>query len=268
MQIIKLLAYAKINPYLHILGKREDGYHELDLEFQSVSLADEITISEADELELVCTPSPTDRIEDNIAYKAAAALQKKAGVSNGASIEIKKSIPAGAGLGGGSADAAGVLVGLNRLWGLRLTFEELAGVGNELGSDIAFCLLGGRAKGSGRGEILTKLPDLPRQWLVLVKPGFSVSTAWAYKSFDLAKCQAELANHLESVVLKEYPEINKIKEQLLNLGAEKSLMSGSGSTVFGIMPDKETADAVLLNMPDSYWKTVCHTVNEGIADRE
>ncbi|MFA5929005.1 MAG: 4-(cytidine 5'-diphospho)-2-C-methyl-D-erythritol kinase [Candidatus Margulisiibacteriota bacterium] len=260
-----LIACAKINPYLHVLGKRPDGYHDLDLEFQSVSLADELTITELPrDIEVICTPTATAKAEDNIACKTALLIKERTNCAKGARISIVKTIPVGAGLAGGSADAAAVLLGLNELWSLNLTLPELTRISTELGSDIAFCLTGGRARGTGRGTELTKLPDLEKQWLVLAKPDFSISTAWAYKTFSTDKCPTELANHLESVVLPQYPQIEEIKAELLALGAVKALMSGSGSAVFGLMPDQRTAEDVLAKLSSASWKRVCHTVDYGV----
>ena len=270
--MLKLLAYAKINPYLKIIGKRPDGFHELDLEFQSISLADELTFEKSESLELVCDPQVTKIPEDNLVYKIALALLDQNGDAQkpGALIKIKKNVPHGAGLGGGSADAAATLIGLNKLWELGLSTDELAAIGNRFGSDIAFCHSGGRARGIGRGEILTKLPDLPLQWLVLVKPSFAVSTPWAYQEYarltstnSIQKYSKNIrvrVNDLELAVIPAYPEIQTIKENLLALGASSALMSGSGSTVFGFVPDEETANNIIAQLKPKYWTAVCHTV--------
>jgi len=273
--MLTLLAYAKINPYLKIKGKRPDGYHELDLEFQSISLADELTFEKSEKLELICDPQVTKVPEDNLVYKIALALLEQKGNAKkpGAVIKIKKHIPHGAGLGGGSADAAATLIGLNKLWNLGLWADKLAAIGNLFGSDIAFCLNGGRAHGTGRGEILTKLPDLPLQWLVLIKPNFAVSTPWAYQEYarltatnSIEKDTSSLriqVNDFEPAVIPAYPEIQTIKEYLLALGASSALMSGSGSTVFGLVPDEATAKYIIAKLKPKYWTAVCHSVKTG-----
>jgi len=263
---IKLLSYAKINPYLKILRKRPDGYHELDLEFQSISLADYLCLEKDPQISIQCEPSVTSKPTDNIVWKIATKMQKKYGSKDGVKITIKKNIPTQAGLGGGSSNAAVTIIGLNYLWGLDLTREQLITFGKQFGSDIAFFFLGGRAQGLGRGEKINKLPDLPKKYLVLVKPHIGIPTSWAYKRFSLKEPLLYKENHLENVTIKEYPIIKDIKEKLLTLGATKALMSGSGSTVFGIMKNKKDAEQAINHFSDTdFWTKVCYTTNQGVA---
>jgi 4-diphosphocytidyl-2-C-methyl-D-erythritol kinase len=260
---MRILAPAKVNLYLRIVGRRPDGYHLLDSLMVPISLYDEITVETADgQLEIVVTcddPAvPCDTT--NLAYKAAALLGKEAGVQARILIDLRKRIPAGAGLGGGSSDAAAVLKSLNALFSLGLPEDRLCKLGARLGADVPFFIPCRLAKVEGIGEILRTVPTLPPRWLVLVVPPFGVSTVWAYRRFDeLPPLHTPLApetslvagqwpppelliNDLERAVLPEYPLIAEIKGLLLRLGAEGALMSGSGSSVFGVFQDLAAAE--------------------------
>jgi 4-diphosphocytidyl-2-C-methyl-D-erythritol kinase len=257
---------AKVNFGLHILGKREDGFHELETLFQMVNWCDEIKIEcLSRELELVCNQPdiPTDK--DNLVIRAAHILQTRYPERcKGARIHLNKNIPHGAGLGGGSGNAAGVLLGLNFLWGLKLKREDLISVASELGSDVPFFLFSPCAIGRGRGEILEPVKNSIRFYVLMVYPGFAVPTATVYgnlklkltkrennisilKNFLLQSEFAQLggtwSNDLELFVFKEYPGLSGIKKELLALGAKGALLSGSGSTVFGIFDNPETANS-------------------------
>jgi 4-diphosphocytidyl-2-C-methyl-D-erythritol kinase len=257
---------AKVNFGLHILGKREDGFHELETLFQMVNWCDEIKIECLSRgLELVCNQPdiPTDK--DNLVIRAANILQTRYPERcKGARIHLNKNIPHGAGLGGGSGNAAGVLLGLNFLWGLKLKRENLISVASELGSDVPFFLFFPCAIGRGRGEILEPVKNSIRFYVLMVYPGFAVSTASVYgnlklkltkrennisilKNFllqsEFAKLGKAWSNDLELVVFKEYPGLSGIKKQMLALGAKGALLSGSGSTVFGIFDNLETANS-------------------------
>ena len=257
---------AKVNFGLHILGKREDGFHELETLFQMVNWCDEIKIECLSRgLELVCNQPdiPTDK--DNLVIRAAHILQTRYPERcKGARIHLNKNIPHGAGLGGGSGNAAGVLLGLNFLWGLKLKREDLILVASELGSDVPFFLFSPCAIGRGRGEILEPVKNSIRFYVLMVYPGFAVSTASVYgnlklkltkrennisilKNFLLQSEFAQLgktwSNDLELFVFKEYPGLSGIKKELLALGAKGALLSGSGSTVFGIFDNPETANS-------------------------
>ena len=255
---------AKVNFGLHILGKREDGFHELETLFQMVNWCDEIKIECLSRgLELVCNQPdiPTDK--GNLVIRAAHILQTRYPERcKGARIHLNKNIPHGAGLGGGSGNAAGVLLGLNFLWGLKLKREDLISVASELGSDVPFFLFSPCAIGRGRGEILEPVKNSIRFYVLMVYPGFAVSTASVYgnlklkltkrennisilKNFllqsEFAQLGATWSNDLELFVFKEYPGLSGIKKEMLALGAKGALLSGSGSTVFGIFDNPETA---------------------------
>mgnify|MGYP000005782547 FL=1 len=255
---------AKVNLGLHMLGKREDGFHELETLFQMVNWCDEIKIEcLADGLELICNQPDIPNDEGNLAIKAARLLQTRfPDQCKGARIHLKKNIPHGAGLGGGSGNAAGILLGLNFLWGLKLKREDLILMASELGSDVPFFLLSPCAIGRSKGEILEPVNSSIKFYILMVYPGFALSTAWVYGNLKLkltkqennisilknfllqskfAQLGAAWVNDLEPVVFQEYPEIFAIKKQILAFGAKGALLSGSGSTVFGLFDNLETA---------------------------
>lgn len=262
--MIEINAFAKINLTLDILHKRSDGYHEVAMVMQAVSLKDKVTVQRAGDI-VVSTNIPELACdESNLAYKAAKLVKNTYGVNEGAKIFLEKHIPMAAGLAGGSADAAAVLRALNKLWSLDLETEELKRLGAMLGSDVPFCLVGGTMLATGRGEILAPLPALPDCYLVLAKPRISVSTAWVYQHYNADKVERhpnteamrrylqqrdiqgaakEICNVLESVTIPQHPEIAYLKQQMTDYGAINSMMSGSGPTVFGLMPDETTAQA-------------------------
>jgi 4-diphosphocytidyl-2-C-methyl-D-erythritol kinase len=262
--VIEINAFAKINLTLDILHKRSDGYHEVAMVMQAVSLADKVTVEESGDIQVSADIPGLPCDESNLAYKAAKLVQQIYGIKKGAKIALKKVIPMAAGLAGGSADAAAVLRALNKLWSLNLPMDELERLGAMLGSDVPFCLRGGTMLATGRGEILTPLSPLPECPIVLAKPRISVSTAWVYQHYnagrvpchpdteamrrsleqqDVHSVAHEMCNVLESVTIPQHPEIALLKQELLAEGAIASMMSGSGPTVFGLMPDKKTAQA-------------------------
>lgn len=240
-----------------MLGKREDGYHEVEMVMTTIDLADHIELSERHDQEIKIVSQnrfvPDD--ERNLAYQAARLLKTRCSVRQGVEIAIDKVIPVAAGLAGGSSDAAATLRGLNTLWDLGLSLDELATLGAEIGSDVSFCVYGGTALAKGRGENITKLPAPPNCWVILAKPSIGVSTAEIYRQLDLnevvhpdipgmisALCARDYAgickhagNVLESVTLKAYPQVAQIKKQMQRFGADLVLMSGSGPTVFGLV---------------------------------
>ena len=255
MNRITVLTPAKVNLYLRIVGRRADGYHLLDSLMVPVNLYDELTIaasSSQPEIVVTCDDPTIPGDATNLAYKAAALLCRETGIQAKISIALRKFIPAGAGLGGGSSDAAAVLKGLNLLLSLRLAEDQLCALAARLGADVPFFIPCRPAKVTGIGEILAAVPPLPSRWLVIVVPPFGVSTPWAYRRFDelplagmppvdvsrqwlVNQWAVELLiNDLEQAVLPEYPQIGRIKAHLLRLGAEGALMSGSGSAVFGV----------------------------------
>lgn len=261
-RVLILQAPAKVNLILEVQGRRPDGYHELKTVMHTLTLADTLRFTEnAGGLKLVCSHPQVPTDERNLVYRAAARLAQSAGVEPRVTIRLTKHIPVAAGLGGGSSDAAAALQGLARWWRLG-TSAPLARIARELGSDVPFFLRGGCALGQGRGERLTAWPSAPGLWLVLVNPGFPVSTAEIYRKFSLQltrkkacismmrpalqqknaeKISEKLFNHLEWVTAADHPQIKRIKQDLFAGGALGALMSGSGPTVFGLAPDERTA---------------------------
>ena len=256
-----LKSFAKINWHLRVLGKRPDAFHEICTVFQTVSLHDQIDFSEADKITLTCEDVriPTDK--RNLIIKAANLLAEKFEIKKGAKMHLSKKIPAPGGLGGGSSNAAVALLGLVRLWGIRINFEELAVLGSALGSDVPFFFQGGTALGTGRGTEILPLEDLNENHLLIVTPKVEISTA---KAFDLLGAedltnadsksilkicqegvsnlhsrQKNLVNDFEKTVFEIAPEIERVKKRLLRLGAESSLMSGSGASVFAVFDGRK-----------------------------
>jgi 4-diphosphocytidyl-2-C-methyl-D-erythritol kinase len=259
VDVVKLLvkAPAKINLSLDVLNKRPDGYHEVEMIMTTIDLADrlELTLLEKDQIKIQSHNRFVPDDQRNLAYQAANLLKERFQIQKGVVISIDKSIPVAAGLAGGSSDAAATLRGLNQLWGLGLTLDELAKIGAEIGSDVSFCVYGGTALAKGRGEEIIELPAPPMCWVILAKPFIGVSTADVYRRLDVNHLKhpntAEMikgitngdyrqvcdnmGNVLESVTLNVHPEVAQIKEQMKRFGADAVLMSGSGPTVFGLV---------------------------------
>jgi len=271
MNEITVKAPAKINLCLSVLGKRPDGYHEVEMLIQMVGLYDEVKVVRGGRgITVRCDNNAVPSGEGNIAWKAAAAMLKFSERDAGLSIEIRKAIPVAAGLGGGSGDAAAVLVAANRLLGAGLNRERLAEVGTGLGMDVPFFFFGPTALARGRGEVLTTLAPLPKFWVLLVNPGFETSTAWVYKNLNLrltkkVDCNKiarltvrniaeSLHNDLETVTATTHPVIDRIKEVLLARGAIGACMSGSGPTVFGIFETEEACRAAAKSISGEGWK--------------
>lgn len=260
---MEIKARAKINWTLDIVGQRTDGYHLMDMLMQPVTLHDTIRLEKADAIRLTTGGTPLiPPDEHNLALRAARALAQAAGYSGGASIHVHKCIPSGAGLGGGSADAAGVLVGLNALWELHLPQSELERIGLTLGADVPFCLRGGLARVTGIGECLTDLGDGPEWPLVIIQPCEGLSTGAVFRAYhaaedvprpdtdaaqsallsrDAAALIPALGNALEGVSRAMQPAIGQAIDALVSAGALGARMSGSGSAVFGVFADAETA---------------------------
>ena len=254
-------SFAKINWFLRVLGKREDGFHELCTAFQTVSLADYLTFSEREEIVLTCDDKriPTD--ETNLIVKAAKFLREKLNVKKGALIHLEKNIPAPGGLGGGSSNAAVALLGLVKLWKIKIYAGDLLEIGKILGSDVPFFFYGGTALGTGTGTEIFPLPDFEEKHILIVTPSVDVSTAKAFASLNAACLtnkssksilpicrefadsfnlrQSNLINDFETTIFELEPEIELIKRKLLDLGGKRALLSGSGASVFAIFDSEK-----------------------------
>ena len=280
---LKFKTPAKVNLGLHVHGKREDGFHELETIFQMVSLFDDVELellSSGIKLECDMPGIPTD--DTNLVCKAALLLRKSYQVEGkGVSIRLKKKIPFGAGLGGGSGNAAGVLMGLNRLWDLNIEREKLFTLAAELGSDVPFFLTSPCALGKGRGERLKVLEPCPKFQVLLVFPGFPIATSWVYQNLrlkltkrpnnisilrknlslsDITSLGSQLYNDLESVVIQKFPEVKVVKDELWAWGALGVLLSGSGSAVFGIFDDPEKAQVACASLNGDWERVVTETI--------
>lgn len=260
-------AFAKINWFLRILGKREDNFHELCTAFQTISLADKLTFSENKELILTCNDSNIPINEENLIIRAAKVLRERFGIKKGAKIHLEKNIPSPGGLGGGSSDCAVALLGLLKLWNLKISLSELVEIGKNLGSDVPFFFFGGTSLGTGRGTEITETEDVSENFMILITPNINVPTPQAFAKLNaprltnfspksilkLCSDEAEKLNHqqnvpindFESVIFEIEPEIKRVKETLLSCGAKNALMSGSGASVFGIFENEETRQATL-----------------------
>jgi len=261
MGSISVLSPAKINILLKVLGKRADGYHELYTLMEPISLFDKISIeaNEGESISIECAQSEVPSDNSNLAGRAAELFLEKTGLTKALAIKIDKSIPVGAGLGGGSSNAASVLMALNEMLDTGLPDDELKKMGSEIGSDVPFFILKGPAVATGRGEVLRRV-SLPGLFYILINPGFSVSTKWVYGNLDLtnnpennilfysdrifesvATLVDNLTNDLETVTLTKFPEISGLKKLLMESGATGVLMSGSGPTVFGLFTEEKRA---------------------------
>lgn len=275
MKSLTLKAPAKINYLLDVIRRRPDGYHDLRMVMQRVNLCDEITVtlSDSPEITVLCGKNGVPDGPGNIAWKAARAMLDLAGTGQGAAISITKNIPVAAGLGGGSSDAASVLMGMNVLLGLDFSDERLMEIGVKLGADVPFFIFKKSALAEGVGEQLTAMPAMPAAWVLLVNPGVHVSTAWVYRNLqltnrpELAKLPyfygsiedvcTVLSNDLESVTIPAFPVIADIKAAMLRSGALGAMMSGSGPTVFGLFRNQETAECARKTLiADTGWFAV------------
>ena len=260
-------AYAKINLGLDVVGRLENGYHEVRMIMQTVGIYDVLTLEKADAGITVTTDNgelPTD--ENNLIYKAAKLMTDKYDIRQGVRIHLEKHIPIAAGMAGGSTDAAATFIGMNELFACGADEEALRELGVKVGADVPYCIMGGTALAEGIGEKLTRLPSPPGCFLLVAKPDINVSTKYVYEHLDaegvehhpdidgmiqaiadknLQGIVDRLENVLENVTVKKYPIIQEIKDTMLEMGAEGSLMSGSGPTVFGIFTKEEKAKAAL-----------------------
>lgn len=253
---MKILAPAKVNLFLRVVGVREDGYHLVDSLMAPVNLYDEVYITRPrqrrEKLTVTCDHPQVPQGRTNIAYRAASLLLREKGLHGPVQIHIRKRIPVGAGLGGGSSDAAATLLGLSRLFYPGCDQGYLLSLAAKLGADVPFFIFGRPARAVGIGEQVIPISSLPRLWMVILYPGFPISTRWAYERFPMKLTKSIentsmsfslkdpktlaclLVNDLEQVALRRYPRIAFLKERLIQEGAVGALMSGSGSSVFGI----------------------------------
>lgn len=265
---LRLKAYGKINLGLDVLRKREDGYHDVRMIMQTVGIFDRI--------DLIWKPAPGIQVEtnlyylpnneNNLAYKAAKLLMDEFHIKDGVIIRLKKFIPVAAGMAGGSSDAAAVMFGINKMFCLGLTAQDLMKRGVKLGADVPYCVMRGTALSEGIGEVLTPLPPVPQCQVLIAKPSISVSTKFVYENLhandlrpeehpdidkivdsirknDIYGIASRLGNVLETVTVREYPVIQALKDQMMEYGAAGALMSGSGPTVFGLFTSPKAAES-------------------------
>lgn len=262
-----LPSVAKVNLHLRVIGKRDDGFHDIFTVFQTVSLADELTFEAADELTLSCDYPRVPTDESNLILRAASELRSRYGIKKGAAIHLRKVIPMGGGLGGGSSNAAAAMIGLVRLWDIEPNSHDLAEIASGIGSDIPFFLFGGTMSGSGRGTELEDTAEFTSDTMLIVTPDVHVETASAYAGIGaetltkeesnriLRVCRSEaespdfyltaMRNDFEATVFAVYPEIERVKRTLADHGARSVLMSGSGASVFAVFDKQETRQAAL-----------------------
>ncbi len=288
---MELKSLAKINLGLDVLGRRENGYHDVRMVMQTVYLYDNVILEKRPEEGIVVETNlfflPSD--ENNIAYKAAKLLFDEFGLSGGLYIRLEKHIPVAAGLAGGSSNAAAVLVGMNRMYNLGLSQKDLMERGVKLGADVPYCVMRGTVLAEGIGEILSPLPAMPKCYILLAKPSISVSTKMVYDKLDsqeidthpdidgileglreenLQKIAASMGNVLENVTIQNYPVIEEIKNAMKQAGALNAMMSGSGPTVFGIFEDKLKARAAQQQIRQSGLAGQVYVANVHNARRE
>jgi len=264
MERMQKKAYAKINPVLDVLRRREDGYHELRMIMQTVNIYDTLELVKSESgIRLTCDTGLLPCDDGNIVYRAARLMQETFSLKEGIEIHLTKKIPMAAGMAGGSADAAATLHGMNELFDLKLTTEKLCELGVKLGADVPYCIMGGTMLAEGIGEKLTALPPMPECRLVVAKPDFDVSTKYVYENLhanslkehpdvdgmiaairanDLEAVATCMENVLETVTVRKYPQISELKNLMCNMGALNALMSGSGPSVFGLFTDEKAAE--------------------------
>ena len=276
MKEVEIDSYSKINLTLNILGKRRDGYHNIETIMQSVNLADRVFIrKEKEGVKIKCTHPRVPIDTQSLTYRSAEKILNRYRIKKGVKIEIDKKIPLASGMAGGSANSASILVGINKLFALNLSNKDLREIGEELGMDVPFCIQNGTALAYHRGEKVTPLPPInPPLWIIIINPGFKISSEWAYNNIDLDQIKREknntkamlkalkegeleeiaknLFNSFEGLIIKKYPEIGKIKDRLIEESALGALMSGSGPTVFGIAQNKEQALKIYKKLKSEY----------------
>lgn len=268
LESVKIKGMAKVNLGLDVLRRRPDGYHDVKMIMQTVNIFDELELAKSEEntIKITCDTAELPCDDSNLIYKAARLLFAHENCKEGVSIHLHKNIPIAAGMAGGSTDAAATLLGLNELFAFGKSKKELAEIGVKIGADVPYCIYGGTCLSEGIGEILTTLPAAPDCFVVVAKPHIGVSTKYVYENLhadtlqehpdidgmieaikenDIKKVADKMENVLETVTVKKYPEIEKLKSILLENGALNALMSGSGPTVFGLFTDKDVAKKAL-----------------------
>jgi 4-diphosphocytidyl-2-C-methyl-D-erythritol kinase len=283
---LTLPAFAKINWSLRVIGRRPDGYHEIDTLLQTISLCDTIGITATEENRIVlsCDDRSLPADERNLVWRAAAALQVRCATKRGARIHLEKRIPVHAGLGGGSSDAAVALLGLTYLWNASINEDELLELAAGLGADVPFFLYGGTACGTGKGSDITPLHDAVDKFLLVIKPNANISTSRAYEALNAAALTTSnaktilstsqrssvpdilsseaLLNDFEAVVLQLEPEIERAKGVLMKAGAQAALLAGSGAAVFGVFDNKDAQERAIQSIElETGWRVFpCSTV--------
>lgn len=288
--MLEELAPAKVNLALAVLGVREDGYHEVDTVMHSIELSDSVYLAAADDTVFSCDKLDIPCGPGNLAYDALQLMRRYTGRRDGVRIDLRKRIPHGAGLGGGSTDAAAVLRGLNRLWKLGLSPSELRWLARQLGTDTIFCLVGGAARGTGRGDVLQALPPLPPTELVLVRAPVTVATAHAYQAYDRAErtgavdvtgmvnalregavgmVSRRLGNVFESVLLADMPALAEVKHAARKMGLPV-LMSGTGSAFFIVAESARESRHIARRLQERYpsWQVWCTRTRGEMIDEE
>jgi 4-diphosphocytidyl-2-C-methyl-D-erythritol kinase len=282
--MLKILAPAKINLALDVLCRRPDGYHEVDMVMQSITLADEIWLEPGAEIELHCDHSAVPLDSRNLAWRAVRIIQEEMGISTGIKITIHKNIPVAAGLAGGSTDAAAVLLGLNRLWKLDLPQSKLMELGVKLGADVPFCIMRQTARARGIGEKLNRIISHLQCKVLLITPNIGIPTPFVYNQLrtdriekhpgiseviaalqagDPVKLAHEWGNVLEEVVMRHFKEVVFIRNLLISEGIGPCLMSGSGPTVFALNPPEASLPALFRQIPSDWFTCVCEFKNYG-----
>ncbi len=285
----KVKAYAKINLGLDVVGKLENGYHLLRTIMQQIDLYDTITLSKTENCGEIMISSDSGEVpadESNLAYRAAKRMMEQFPIKEGVSIHLEKRIPVAAGMAGGSSDAAGVMLGMNQLFSLGATNEQLQEIGVKIGADVPFCIKGGTALAEGIGEKMTTIDKVPKMHIVVAKPPIMVSTKEVFENLaihelkhpdtqalleafaqdDLDKAVANIGNVLETVTVKKYPIIEELKSAMKTFGAAGAFMSGSGPTVFGIFKEEKAAKEAELKLKEQYpavFVQMCGLVEKG-----
>lgn len=287
--MLSILATAKINLGLNVITKRPDGYHDVDMIMQSIALADQLSFVNHHEFKLTCSNRRLPVDSNNLVWKAVSALKAETGYTGGVKIHIIKKIPISAGLAGGSSDAAAALIGLNRLWGLGLSQEQLMEIGVKIGADVPFCIFQGTARAQGIGEKLTRINSKLETELLLVTPDIQVSTSLIYQKLqfeqlqnrpkiesmiqaleagNLEELQKNWGNVLEPVAMKEFPAILLVKEYFHKFGLSFNMMSGSGPTIFALNPPPDIVAPFLKGLPMGWFGCLTRIISKNFQTKD